>query len=135
MIRYKIEKLLIEESIDAKDIPAYWNEHYQQYLGIHVPDDLHGCLQDIHWSHGSFGYFATYTLGSLYAAQLYAAIKKENPSIAKDISAGNTIDVLNWLKNNVYPYGRHYSSEDLLCEGYRRNTKPNLFYPICYRKI
>ncbi|MEO7766422.1 MAG: carboxypeptidase M32, partial [Ferruginibacter sp.] len=60
MIRYEIEKMLIEGTIDTKDIPAYWNEHYLKYLGVTVPDDKRGCLQDIHWSHGSFGYFATY---------------------------------------------------------------------------
>ncbi|MGO8055623.1 carboxypeptidase M32, partial [Rhizobium leguminosarum] len=57
MIRYEIEKKLIEGSIQTKDIPAYWNNHYKSYLGISVPDDKRGCLQDVHWSHGSFGYF------------------------------------------------------------------------------
>jgi carboxypeptidase Taq len=115
MIRYDIEKLLIEGSIDAKDIPAYWNEHYQKYLGISVPHDKVGCLQDIHWSHGSFGYFATYSLGSLYAAQFYAAIEKEYPSIQTEIAEGNNKSVLNWLIKNIYPHGRYYSSEQL-CE-------------------
>ena len=113
MIRYEIEKMLIDGSIGTKDIPAYWNEHYQKYLGIKVPDDKRGCLQDVHWSHGSFGYFATYSLGSLYAAQLYAAISKENLSVEKEIAAGNNTAVLQWLQKNIYPYGRYFTSEEL----------------------
>jgi carboxypeptidase Taq len=113
MIRYEIEKMLIEGSITAKDIPAYWNEHYKKYLGVIVPDDLRGCLQDVHWSHGSFGYFATYSLGSLYAAQLYAAIIKENDSIEKEIAFGNNKSVLQWLSKNIYQHGRYFTSEEL----------------------
>jgi carboxypeptidase Taq len=105
--------MLIEGSITAKDIPAYWNEHYKKYLGVIVPDDLRGCLQDVHWSHGSFGYFATYSLGSLYAAQLYAAIIKENNSIEKEIALGNNNSVLQWLSKNIYQYGRYFTSEEL----------------------
>jgi carboxypeptidase Taq len=113
MIRYEIEKMLIEGSIETKDIPSYWNEHYQKYLGVTVPDDKRGCLQDIHWSHGSFGYFATYSLGSMYAAQLYAAIEKENPSIEKEIAEGNNNGVHKWLQESIYEHGRYFSSEDL----------------------
>ncbi|GAB2834231.1 carboxypeptidase M32 [Ferruginibacter profundus] len=113
MIRYEIEKMLIDGTIATKDIPAYWNEHYEQYLGVKVPDDKRGCLQDVHWSHGSFGYFATYSLGSLYAAQLYAAISRENDSLEKEIADGNNATLLNWLKKNIYPYGRYHTSEEL----------------------
>ena len=113
MIRYEIEKLLIEGSISAVDIPAYWNEHYKKYLGVAVPDDMRGCLQDVHWSHGSFGYFATYSIGSLYAAQFFSAIKKEHPGLSQMISAGNTAPVWHWLQKNIYPSGRYFSSEEL----------------------
>ena len=68
-IRFEIEKALIEGSIEVNDLPSYWNAKYKEYLGIDVPDDAKGVLQDIHWSHGSFGYFPTYSLGSFYAAQ------------------------------------------------------------------
>ncbi len=113
MIRYEIEKMLIDGSIATKDIPAYWNEHYKKYLGIKVPDDKRGCLQDVHWSHGSFGYFATYSLGSLYAAQLYAAITGENVSIEQEIAAGNNKSLLQWLNKNIHQHGRFYMSEEL----------------------
>src|SRR5258708_9489958 len=113
MIRYEIEKMLIEGSIATKDIPAYWNEHYEKYLGVKVPDDKRGCLQDVHWSHGSFGYFATYSLGSFYAAQFFNQEKKEDSSLEKEIAGGNSSGVLHWLKKNIYPYGRYYTSEEL----------------------
>ncbi len=113
IIRYEIEKMLIEGTLHTKDIPACWNEQYQKYLGITVPDDNRGCLQDIHWSHGSFGYFATYSLGSLYAAQLYATIEREHPSIGEDIGRGDFNNIHQWLKKQIYPYGRYFSSEQL----------------------
>jgi carboxypeptidase Taq len=113
MIRYEIEKMLIEGSINTKDIPAYWNEHYEKYLGIKVPDDKNGCLQDVHWSHGSFGYFATYSLGSLYAAQLYAAIGRQNPALEKELTVGNNANLLYWLRQQIHRYGRYYTSEAL----------------------
>lgn len=127
MIRYEIEKLLIEGSIKTKDIPAYWNEHYQQYLGVAVPDDKRGCLQDIHWSHGSFGYFATYSLGSLYAAQFYAAICKENESLEKELASGNNESVLKWLQRNIYQYGRLKNSEDLCYDATGENLNTDYF--------
>lgn len=112
MIRYRIEKLLIEGIITSKDIPAIWNEYYAQYLGVKVPDDKQGCLQDVHWSHGSFGYFATYSIGSLYAAQLNAAISKGNSSLNRNIRdmIGHTH---RWLQQHIYAFGRYYNSEDL----------------------
>lgn len=113
MIRYEIEKMLISGTLKTADIPAYWNEHYFNYLGVKVPDDKRGCLQDVHWSHGSFGYFATYSLGSLYAAQLYAAICRQNPSLEREIAHGNNKIVLDWLRQEIHRYGRYYTAEEL----------------------
>jgi carboxypeptidase Taq len=67
----------------------------------------------VHWSHGSFGYFATYSIGSLYAAQLYAAIMQQNPSLERDIATGENANVVSWLKQHIYQYGRYYSSNEL----------------------
>lgn len=115
MIRYEIEKLLIEGTIVTEDIPGYWNEHYKKYLGVTVPDDKRGCLQDVHWSHGSFGYFATYSLGSLYAAQLYQAMQLQEPQLASRLGTGDFNSVLGWLRKNIHTYGRFYTSMEL-CE-------------------
>jgi carboxypeptidase Taq len=113
MIRYELEKGLIEGSISVPDIPAYWKEQYANYLGMEVPDDKRGCLQDVHWSHGSFGYFPTYSLGSFYAAQLFAAAEKQVNSLSKDVSEGNTEPLLTWLRQNVHRFGRQYTSEEI----------------------
>jgi carboxypeptidase Taq len=135
MIRYEIEKLLIEGSIETKDIPAYWNDHYQKYLGVTVRDDKTGCLQDIHWSHGSFGYFPTYSLGSMYAAQLYAAIEREMGSLKDEIAAGNNMPVSDWLRKNIYPYGRFYSSEELCKKATGETLQPKYFIDYATRKF
>ena len=113
MIRYEIERQLIEGTLLARDIPQKWNELYQKYLGVTVPDDKNGCLQDVHWSHGSFGYFATYSIGSLYAAQMYAAILAQVPSVEKELSVGNNKPVQQWLQQHIYKTGRYYTSEEL----------------------
>lgn len=113
IIRYTIEKALIEGSMDAKDIPAAWKEQYRNQLNINVPDDLQGCLQDVHWSHGSFGYFPTYTLGSLYAAQFWDAIKKAEPDWQKRLQQGETGLFLAWMKQHIFIHGRLYPSNTI----------------------
>jgi carboxypeptidase Taq len=134
MIRYEIEKMLIDGSITTKDIPAYWNEHYEKYLGIKVADDKTGCLQDVHWSHGSFGYFATYSLGSLYAAQLHAAINKENASIEKEIAQGNNETVLQWLRKQIHQHGKYYTSEELCLKATGENLNHTHFIRYATKK-
>jgi carboxypeptidase Taq len=112
-IRYEMEKELIKGTLQTKDIPSYWNDMYKKYLGVIVPDDKKGCLQDVHWSHGSFGYFATYSLGSLYASQFYSALGEENKGIETEIAQGNTAGVLSWLRKKIHAYGREYTSQEL----------------------
>ena len=113
LIRYEIEKGLIEGSIMVNDLPSIWNEKYYNYLGIKVPNDSKGVLQDIHWSHGSFGYFPTYTIGSFYAAQFFHQASKEITDINKKILMGDTSKLLNWLRNNIHKHGERYDAKDL----------------------
>lgn len=113
MIRYELEKRLIEGSISTQDIPAFWNERYAAYLGVDVPDDKQGCLQDVHWSHGSFGYFPTYSLGSFYAAQFFAAAERQESTLLTDIPKGDTSVLLSWLRRNIHRHGRKFTSEEL----------------------
>lgn len=113
MIRYEIEKKLIHGDIDVNDVPSYWNEHYSKYLGVSPTDDKTGCLQDVHWSHGSFGYFPTYSQGSLLAAQFYAQAQKEIPNLEKETISVDYQRLLNWLRQHIHQFGRYYSSEDL----------------------
>jgi carboxypeptidase Taq len=113
MIRYEIEKMLITGDLKTNDIPACWNEQYEKYLGVRVPDDQHGCLQDIHWSHGSFGYFPTYSLGSFYAAQFFAAANKSDPELNEKMGKGDTSGLLNWLRQRIHASGRTFNSEEI----------------------
>lgn len=112
-IRYQLEKSLLDGSLTTADIPQFWNEHYKKYLGVTVPDDKQGCLQDVHWSHGSFGYFPTYSLGSFYATQFFAKAKQGIPELEQQIRQGNTVPLLQWLRDNIHAKGRYYTSEDL----------------------
>jgi len=88
-IRYQIEKSLTEGSIEVKDVPKVWNDFYEEILGIRPSSDADGCLQDVHWSFGGFGYFPTYSLGSFYAAQLKAALSRAIPDLDQQIENGN----------------------------------------------
>jgi len=113
MIRYELEKRLIDGSLSVADIPGWWNEHYAAWLGVTVPDDKRGCLQDVHWSHGSFGYFPTYSSGSFYAAQFFAAALEQVRNLQESIASGDTTPLLAWLRENVHRWGRRFTSEEI----------------------
>lgn len=113
MIRYELEKALFSNALKSGDIPAAWNELYRNYLGITVPDNSKGCLQDVHWSHGSFGYFPTYSLGSFYAAQFFHTASKTVSGLNDQIGKGNFTPLLNWLREQVHAHGRRWTSEEL----------------------
>jgi carboxypeptidase Taq len=115
-IRYELEKELLDNTISTHDIPAFWNEQYKNLLGVEVPDDKKGCLQDVHWSHGSFGYFPTYSLGSFYAAQFFTAAQSQLSNLQTQMAEGSTADLLLWLRRNVHSKGRFYTSEELCKE-------------------
>lgn len=112
-IRYALEKSLIEGSLQTADIPHFWNEEYKKLLGVTVPDDKNGCLQDVHWSHGSFGYFPTYSLGSFYATQFYSHARQTIPGLEAEIKKGNVQPLLQWLRQNIHARGRFFTSEEL----------------------
>jgi len=115
LIRFEIEKGLLEGSIPFDEVKDAWNAKYKAYLGVDVPNDSEGILQDIHWSHGSFGYFPTYSLGSFYAAQFYNQAEKDIPDLTEKIEGGNTSELLDWLRTNIHAHGRYYSSREI-CE-------------------
>lgn len=104
MIRYEIEKQLIGGTLKVKDVPLEWNRLYKEYLGVDVPDDKRGCLQDSHWSGGSFGYFPSYALGSAYGAQMLANMEREI-NVWDGVSKGDISHVTAWLKDKVHKYG------------------------------
>jgi carboxypeptidase Taq len=96
------------------DIPAAWNEKMKKYLGLTPPDDSKGCLQDVHWSHGAIGYFPTYTLGNLYAAQFFQQARNDLGDLDTQFSRGEFSPLLNWLRQNIHRHGRRYSARDLV---------------------
>ena len=113
MIRYEIEKMLISGDLQTNDIPACWKEKYRKWLDVDVPDDTRGCLQDVHWSHGSFGYFPTYSLGSFYAAQFFARAEMEDPGLKEKMERGETMGLLQWLRQRIHGSGRIWNSEEI----------------------
>jgi carboxypeptidase Taq len=116
ILRYRLEKAMIEGAMEVDDLPAAWNEGYQRLLGITPPDDRLGCLQDIHWYGGSWGYFPTYTLGAMTAAQLFDAAKRADAAILPALGHGDFRPLLAWLKSNVHAKASSLSTRDLLIE-------------------
>jgi len=114
VVRFEIERALIRGELDVDDVPEVWNDKYEEYLGIRPETDSEGCLQDIHWSHGNFGYFPTYSLGSAMAAQLYAAAEAELGAFDDDIAAGEFDALHEWLTENVHRHGARYETNELV---------------------
>lgn len=113
MLRFEIERDLISGVLSVKDVPARWNAAVKDYLGLDVPDDRRGCLQDVHWSFGLIGYFPTYTLGNLYAAQYWEKINADIPTLAAQMRKGRFDELLGWLRKNIHRHGRRYRADEL----------------------
>ncbi|MCA8973087.1 MAG: carboxypeptidase M32 [Planctomycetes bacterium] len=113
MVRFELEQALIAGDLAVADLPERWNALYRDYLGVEVPDDRRGCLQDVHWSCGLFGYFPTYTLGNLYAAQLAAAADRALGGLAPLLAKGEFAPLREWLREAVHRHGRRLSPGDL----------------------
>jgi carboxypeptidase Taq len=114
MLRYEIEKGLIGGEIEAKDLPIIWNQKMEEYLGITPSTDSEGVLQDVHWSFGGFGYFPSYSLGNLYAAQILRKIRKDLPEFYRYIETGQFSFIQDWLKENIHQYGKLYPPNELI---------------------
>ena len=115
MIRYELEKQLISGTLEIQDVPAAWNRLYKEYLGIDVPNDTLGCLQDTHWSGGMIGYFPSYALGSAYGAQMIAKMKEDLGDVYADVAAGDLSRVTAWLKEKIHRHAS-FKKPDLLFE-------------------
>ncbi|UGB29205.1 carboxypeptidase M32 [Metabacillus sp. B2-18] len=106
MVRYEIEKALFNDEISVEELPKIWNDKYEEYLGIVPPNDAQGVLQDVHWAGGSFGYFPSYALGYMYAAQIKNAMLKEMPNYDELIETGRFDVIKGWLTKQIHQYGR-----------------------------
>lgn len=113
LVRYEVEKALFVDKLPVADAPALWNDLMRRYLGITPAHDADGILQDVHWSFGGFGYFPTYLLGNLYAAQWRAALRKEVPDMDARVARGELLFIKEWLNRKIHQYGRRYSSTEL----------------------
>jgi len=114
VVRFEIERRLLRGEIPVADLPEAWNRLYEETLGIRPPDDAAGVLQDIHWSQGSFGYFPTYTLGTMTAAQLFAAAQAELGDLEEAFAEGDFAPLLVWLRENVHAHGSRYRAAELV---------------------
>lgn len=115
ILRYEIERALIAGDIEVDDIPALWQEKMQHWLGLNTAGNYRdGCMQDIHWTDGAFGYFPTYTLGAMYAAQLFQALKQAIPQIDDLIAQGDLQPIFNWLQQNIWQHGSRFSTRQLI---------------------
>ena len=114
MVRYELEKQLIGGTLSVSDLPREWNRLYKEYLGVDVPNDTKGCLQDTHWSGGSFGYFPSYALGSAYGAQMLSAMKKDLGDLTERLSRADLTDIKAWLAEHIHRHASLYQPSVLL---------------------
>ncbi|MGM1044933.1 MAG: carboxypeptidase M32 [Bacillota bacterium] len=114
IIRYEIEKMLFNEGLSVKDLPEVWNSKYKEYLGIMPPNDGLGVLQDVHWSGGDFGYFASYSLGNMYAAQFMHTMRKELPELDSLIEEGKLAPIKEWLTEKIHKYGKSETPAEII---------------------
>jgi carboxypeptidase Taq len=130
LLRFELERALVRGELPVEDVPAAWNAKMRELLGIEPKNDAEGCLQDIHWSMGAIGYFPTYTLGNLYAAQLHEAARREIAGLEQQIGRGELLPLREWLRDKVHRHGRRYLPADLIerATGSKPGPEPFLRY-------
>jgi carboxypeptidase Taq len=114
LLRFELEKAMLSGDLEIADLPAAWNQKMKQYLGVDVPDNTRGVLQDIHWSGGAMGYFPTYTLGNLYAAQFFEQAGKDLGDLDAQFAAGQFTPLLGWLREKIHRQGKRYRARELV---------------------
>jgi carboxypeptidase Taq len=114
MLRLEIEMGLIENSIEVKDLPEIWNSRMQEYLGVTPPDNTRGVLQDVHWSSGMIGYFATYALGNIVSAQFWECIQQDIPNLPEQIEQGQFSELLGWVRQKIHRHGSKFEPQELV---------------------
>ena len=127
ILRYRLEKAMVSGEMEVGDLPKAWNNGMQELLGITPPDDRLGCLQDIHWYGGGFGYFPGYTLGAMTAAQLFDAARRATPGLEASIAQGDFAPLRNWLRTHVHGLGSRYSSDEIVRRATGRSLDTNVF--------
>jgi carboxypeptidase Taq len=134
LIRFEMEQAMVNGDVAIESLPKMWNQKYKDYLGIEPPTDSEGILQDIHWTSG-FGYFPTYTLGNLYAAQIYAALRRDHPDMDARLASGDTAFARAWLQRRMYQWGVTYEPETLIRIVTGEQPNPAYFAEYLTRKF
>lgn len=115
ILRFEIERALVNGDIEAEDIPALWDQKMMDYLGVDTGGNYeNGCLQDIHWTDGSFGYFPSYTLGAMYAAQYFSTIRAATPDLDAQVASGDLTAIFDWLNTHIWSQASRWSTQDLV---------------------
>ena len=134
MIRYELEKRVMHDELEVKDLPAEWNRMYKEYLGIDVPDDKRGVLQDCHWANGNIGYFPSYALGNAYGAQFLAKMK-ETVDVDKCIETGDFGPVNEWNREHIWQHGCRYKPSELLDRVFGEPFDPGYYIDYLTKKF
>ncbi|MFW9866300.1 MAG: carboxypeptidase M32 [Candidatus Thorarchaeota archaeon] len=135
ILRFEIEKDLIEGKIQVNELPDIWNSKFEEFLGIIPPNDAQGVLQDMHWSGGAIGYFPTYFLGSLYAAQFYNKAITELPNLPEDYKKGEFSNLLSYLREKIHQHGSVYRANDLVKRVTGEDLNPDYFFKYIEEKF
>ena len=135
ILRFELEKDIIDGKVQVNELPEIWNSRFEELLGIVPPDDAEGVLQDIHWSHGYFGYFPTYFLGTLYGAQIYKNALKKNPSLPEEYKKGEFSNIMNYLKEKIHQHGAIYRANDLIKRVTGEDLNPDYFFKYVEEKF
>jgi carboxypeptidase Taq len=114
ILRFNLERRLIEGTLDPRDLPEAWNEGMRELLGVEVPDDAHGVLQDIHWSQAGIGYFPTYALGNVISLQIWAVVRSAIPDLDAQMESGELEGLSTWLRDNLYSLGRKLTPKETI---------------------
>jgi len=125
LLRFELEKQLVSGDLAVEHLPEAWNAKMRELLGLIPPDDAQGVLQDVHWSGGMFGYFPTYSLGNLYAAQFFNALKRDVSDWSKQVEEGQFHDILGWLRENIHKHARVYPAKELCSRVTGQSLNPN----------
>jgi len=135
-LRFELELAFLSGDLNTADLPGAWNERFRTLFGLDVPDDARGCLQDIHWSFGGIGYFPTYTLGNLYAAQFMDAARRElGDSLENDFHRGDFVQLKGWLGRNVHRHGQRYRAGELCRRATNSPLSPKPFLSYLNEKF
>lgn len=133
ILRFEMESALINGTIDVKDVPDAWNQKMEKYLGIIPPNDAKGCLQDVHWSYGDMGYFPTYCLGTLFAAQFTNKMEKDM-NLGELIAAGDLAPIRQWLRDKIHIYGSRFMPEEIITKVTGEPLNPKYFIDYLEKK-